>query len=100
MPLILASTPTPNTFHGADIVIRPEQSGAYSIWQRDKQISIGTAGAARMVAAGAYSSKLSVYDEESDDYLAGTLDQLMAGGHINGASTADTTPTKEHNDYV
>ena len=84
MKLILGSTPTyPNTFHGADIVIRSEPSGAYSIWQRDKQISIGTAGAARMVAAGAYSNKLSVFDEESDCYLAGTLDQLMAGGTIN-----------------
>lgn len=90
MPIILGSTPTdPNTFHGADIVIRPEQSNAYSIWWRDKQISTGTAVAARMVAVGAYFSKLTVYDEESDSYLAGALDQLMAGGrvddHIKGA---------------
>lgn len=84
MRLILGSKPTyPNTFHGADIVIRDEPSGAYSIWHHDKQISIGTARAARLVAAGAHFGKLSVFDEESDCYLAGTLDQLMAGGTIN-----------------
>ena len=83
MTLTLSPTPAPNTLHAADIVIRPEPSGAYSIWRRDKQISIGTAGAARMVAAGAHSNKLSVFDEESDCYLAGTLDQLMAGGTVN-----------------
>jgi hypothetical protein len=84
MSLILAPSPTPNTFHEAAIVIRPEQSGAYSIWRRDKQISVGTAGAARMVAVGAYFSKLTVYDEETDSYLAGALNQLMAGGRIDG----------------
>lgn len=74
----------PNTFHGFDVVIRPEMGGAYSVWRHDKQISVGTAGAARMIATAAHLRDLSVYDEESDCALSGNLDLPIAGADLSG----------------
>lgn len=74
----------PNTFHGFDVVIRPELSGAYSVWRHDKQISIGTAGAARMIAVAAHLRDLSVYDEESDCALSDDLNLPIARANLSG----------------
>lgn len=72
--------PKPNTKFEADVVITPELTGAYAVWVNDKRIATGTAHAARLVAAGASASKLSVYDAEADHFLSGTLAQLAPNG--------------------
>jgi hypothetical protein len=66
-----------NTHYQADIVIEPSPDGDYIIWKGDKVISTGSAAAARLVAAGAASAQLSVYDAEAQHFLAGSLDQLV-----------------------
>ena len=67
-----------NTHYQADIVIEPSPDGDYIIWKGDKVISTGSAAAARLVAAGAASAPLSVYDAEAQHFLAGSLGQLVA----------------------
>ena len=67
-----------NTEHNADIVILPVPlSSGYTAWQDGKRIAEGTAGAMRLIAAGASASKLSVFDFESGCFLSGTIDQLI-----------------------
>lgn len=67
-----------NTEFAADIVITPVPlSSAYTAWQNGKQIATGSGAAMRLIAAGASTSKLSVYDLESDCFLCGTVDQLV-----------------------
>jgi hypothetical protein len=69
-----------NTDFNADIVLSPMPlSSAYAAWQNGKIIAEGTAGAMRLIAAGASASKLSVFDAESNCFLSGTIDQLV--GH-------------------
>ena len=67
-----------NAKHGADIVIAPvPMSSGYSAWQQGKMIAEGSAAAMRLIAAGASASGMSVYDLESDCYIAGTVEQLV-----------------------
>lgn len=70
-----------NTYddYNADVVIIPAAApiGAYEAWWGHERLATGTAKAMRLIAASAAQQDASVYDVESNCFLAGTLDQLI-----------------------
>lgn len=70
-----------NTYddYNADVVIIPAATpvGAYEAWWGREKLATGTAKGMRLIAAAAANREASVYDAESNCFLAGTLDQLV-----------------------
>ena len=65
-----------NTRYKADIVITAA-IGGYVVWASDNVIANVTTPGLDLIVDGAVASKLSVYNAETEQWLAGTLDQLV-----------------------
>lgn len=70
-----------NTYddYNADIVIIPSTDviGAYEAWQGRSKLATGTAKGMRLIAAGAAAGEMSVFSVEDDQFICGTIDQLV-----------------------
>ena len=67
---------TPNTDHGADIVVETGLVG-YTIWQNDDVIASATLAARDLIVAGAAERRLTVYDTLRGEFLCGDFGQLV-----------------------
>tara|TARA_R110000868_G_scaffold19939_6_gene85039 strand:- start:2130 stop:2351 length:222 start_codon:yes stop_codon:yes gene_type:complete len=65
-----------NTIHKADIVITGDV-GRYVIWASNNVIANVNLAGLNLIVAGASASQLSVYNAETEQFLTGTLDQLV-----------------------
>lgn len=70
-----------NTYddYDADIVILPADApiGAYEAWHGRAKIATGTAKGMRLITAGASASEMSVFSVEDDQFICGTVAQLI-----------------------
>jgi len=65
----------PNAAYGSDIVIIKEAVG-WSVWSQNDIIANVTREGLDLLVYGAVSKGLSVYNEDTEQWLAGTLAQL------------------------
>lgn len=70
---------TPNTDLNADVVIDPTPTG-YNIWVRDTVVANMTNEGYEYIFSRLFTQQASVYDLGSNQFLSGTLDQLMEQG--------------------
>lgn len=70
-----------NTYddYNADVVIIPSTAviGAYDAWRGREKIATGTANGMRLIAGGASASEMSVFSVEDDQFICGTVAQLI-----------------------
>jgi isopentenyl phosphate kinase len=70
-----------NTKFNADIVITGGEPFGWHVWSGDELVAdIATKAMLDMLVAGASAQRQSVYDRNSDQFLTGTVEQLVGKG--------------------